>query len=675
MRPASALLLVWLLLAPGLWAAGENLFVFSPGGKYVTKVTPAGRSALVSVRNAQDLTEVASWEVANFKPHSVEYDPNDPNRLLLAGPEKLIVYQLDQGQPNRVFEKQADEGQEITKANFAPDRKDVYWSYNQSIHRAGPDGTEHQIDYLDEPVKDISPLKDRQVAVAAEGEEGLLVYNEATEAEPRQLEGHKAPVVGVESPGGQRLYSLDETNQLFEWDLLKDRPRKGFALEPGKAPNKALALALDDQKQRLYVLKEENGKQVIDSYGLVDLDNQKILPKREALVSTKAQQIYNGYQALTGEELRPTPPPPSRPFSNQPKGPYDLAKIEAQNGNLQEALRYIEQVSPSDPNFAASRQLQREVYRKGEVHQDLNAAKEQYHAGNYRSAEILLENVLAKDPKQAEAKRYMDLTEDKLFANQAGAWGLALVILGLLGLGGWLLYERREQAKRLFAGVFKNDSKERRRLILRLAKARELLARRRGQDKMGYYHGRLGEIERQLDWVNERLSKPDASIKELLILVGRLHQEMLEMVKGAKKSAQQEAPKEEAQAKAKEQKSNGEQEARQKNEEAQKRRQKAEEQARAQQKKAQEEQAKAQTEADRSGDPKGYFKVLGVPPDASQEMIKKAYRNKIKEYHPDKHSASGFEWVKEEAEKMTRQVQEAYGTLKDPKARARYQQG
>ena len=60
-----------------------------------------------------------------------------------------------------------------------------------------------------------------------------------------------------------------------------------------------------------------------------------------------------------------------------------------------------------------------------------------------------------------------------------------------------------------------------------------------------------------------------------------------------------------------------------------------------------------------------FYKVLGVPRDASQADIKKAYRKLAHKHHPDvSKSADGDEKFKE--------VAEAYSTLKDPEKRAAY---
>lgn len=60
-----------------------------------------------------------------------------------------------------------------------------------------------------------------------------------------------------------------------------------------------------------------------------------------------------------------------------------------------------------------------------------------------------------------------------------------------------------------------------------------------------------------------------------------------------------------------------------------------------------------------------YYEVLDVSQDASEEKIEAAYREKVKEYHPDQSNDPN-------AREKFRQVREAKETLLDPKARQRY---
>jgi len=62
---------------------------------------------------------------------------------------------------------------------------------------------------------------------------------------------------------------------------------------------------------------------------------------------------------------------------------------------------------------------------------------------------------------------------------------------------------------------------------------------------------------------------------------------------------------------------------------------------------------------------KDYYKSLGVARDASQDEIKKAFRKKARQYHPDVNAG-------EETERRFKEVNEAYEVLKDPEKRAEY---
>ena len=61
-----------------------------------------------------------------------------------------------------------------------------------------------------------------------------------------------------------------------------------------------------------------------------------------------------------------------------------------------------------------------------------------------------------------------------------------------------------------------------------------------------------------------------------------------------------------------------------------------------------------------------YYEILGVSANASQEEIKKSFRTLVRKYHPDVHPD------KELAERMFKQIHEAYRTLSDENKRKVY---
>jgi len=64
---------------------------------------------------------------------------------------------------------------------------------------------------------------------------------------------------------------------------------------------------------------------------------------------------------------------------------------------------------------------------------------------------------------------------------------------------------------------------------------------------------------------------------------------------------------------------------------------------------------------------KDYYKILGVPRNAAQDEIKRAYRRLARKYHPDVSKEA-------DAEVHFKEVGEAYEVLKDPEKRAAYDQ-
>ena len=60
-----------------------------------------------------------------------------------------------------------------------------------------------------------------------------------------------------------------------------------------------------------------------------------------------------------------------------------------------------------------------------------------------------------------------------------------------------------------------------------------------------------------------------------------------------------------------------------------------------------------------------YYEILGVPRNASESELKRAFRNLARKYHPDVNDAP-------DAEEKFKEINEAYGVLSDPDKRAAY---
>jgi DnaJ-class molecular chaperone len=66
---------------------------------------------------------------------------------------------------------------------------------------------------------------------------------------------------------------------------------------------------------------------------------------------------------------------------------------------------------------------------------------------------------------------------------------------------------------------------------------------------------------------------------------------------------------------------------------------------------------------------KDYYRLLGVPKNASDADIKKAYRKLAMQYHPDRNPGKE-KWANEKF----KEINEAYGVLGDPQKRGQYDQ-
>jgi len=65
-----------------------------------------------------------------------------------------------------------------------------------------------------------------------------------------------------------------------------------------------------------------------------------------------------------------------------------------------------------------------------------------------------------------------------------------------------------------------------------------------------------------------------------------------------------------------------------------------------------------------------YYDILGVPKNASEDDIKKAYRKLAMKYHPDRNQGDGAK----AAEEKFKEAKEAYEMLSDAQKRAAYDQ-
>ena len=71
-----------------------------------------------------------------------------------------------------------------------------------------------------------------------------------------------------------------------------------------------------------------------------------------------------------------------------------------------------------------------------------------------------------------------------------------------------------------------------------------------------------------------------------------------------------------------------------------------------------------------SSNKKDYYEILGVPKDATEDQIRRAYKKLAIKWHPDKNPDN-----KKQAEEKFKEISEAYSVLSDPKKKNEYDNG
>ncbi|MFN7144928.1 MAG: J domain-containing protein [Myxococcota bacterium] len=66
------------------------------------------------------------------------------------------------------------------------------------------------------------------------------------------------------------------------------------------------------------------------------------------------------------------------------------------------------------------------------------------------------------------------------------------------------------------------------------------------------------------------------------------------------------------------------------------------------------------------------YQLLGIAPDCAQQDVDAAFRAESRRLHPDRHAAGATPEFKTKANEVFKAVNDAYRTLRDPDARARY---
>jgi hypothetical protein len=323
-------------------------------------------------------------------------------------------------------------------------------------------------------------------------------------------------------------------------------------------------------------------------------------------------------------------------------------------------------IPETSQHAAAAQELIRQAEEKRQIQTTLVQARERMEAGLYEPAETLVNEALRRDPESREALLLQNeiLNRSGGFVRENARLGMgALAMLGLAGLllhrtrAVWLawfrplaldrdrahkppvegLHAREAEAGRTGAEAFGARRPEDARgediriqpgarpklaRALRLEEARRMLERTeqllrlsRQADRFQEHTAWFLELEAELSTISRRLSDthgdPDRALSRL--------QRILAELRNVKFKAPPRDP-----------------------------------------------------PANGAGEEPSYYELLQVGTGATLTEIKSAYHRLLKEYHPDRHNQSEFSWIKQESERMTRRIGEAYEVLSDAAKREQY---
>lgn len=646
-------------------AAGESqrYFVFSPDGQYLAKVSHSADSTAVTIHETGHMKVLTQWSIPSFKAHTIRFSRTDPVRLMLADSERLLVYHLIDDKQKLMFFQPRVEGQEIVQAYFDSDSGEIVWATKSVVYKADSKEKSQKevgrIPWEDGQIKSVAKAGRNRVAVALEDNKNIRLLSTEKGGETENLAGHTHPVTGLSSQGDNRLISLDSDYQLIIWNVAKGEPEKKVSLKKPEENAQLLGFSMDDSKDKLQVLSQVGQKTVGQSYRIKDLKEGRVVPEALSMSMTDAGNVYSSAKQfkvpLAPKIQAPEPavneqPPPEKKAEEE-NTLYKLAAIEFENENYQAALDLIKQIPLSDPEYGKSRELKREVFEAINAQNIITAASEQISKGNYKSAQIILEKELMKDPDNQRIARQLEKIENKMDSRsilQLLLLLLLLLLIALLAVALWFYFfhnskgssKPKKIAGKLFGfrGMKRPGPDEyrelRRQFVYKLDETRRQLNKAAAKDTDRRYKGTWMEMTARLNTIEKRAKATDKYLADFLLELEELQTTIQGLSNQNEKRSGFDFNKEEN----------------------------TQQQQQDKKRSGHSNQKKKTVDQQKTPD---YHSILGVKKGASLDEIKQAYRKKMKDYHPDRHTSSEFTWVKEEADKRTREVQEAYIRLSE----------
>ena len=646
----------------------ESSFVFSSDGKYLAKVTHVNNNTQVRILETEYMKIATQWQIPDFETKFLQFSPTDSGKILITDYRRVLLYKLNGNRQKLLFIQPELKNQEIIQAGFSLESDEVVWATKNTIYKSNPSNRKSRelayVNPLKSTINSFTALENEKLAVSVKNSKNIFIYSPGDSSEPRVLRGHSSPVINILSPFGKRLYSIDHNQELLIWNPDIQKIEKRLHLGSKELKTRVKGVFLGPQRNNLIVTYQTGDRENDFRYAISDLKKGLVRPIKQLNfwrfsknpIAAKATATDSEPQtARQIDELAESPEDIKRSYTNLKKNKkrntiYELAKIESDNSNFEAALDFIKMVPLNDPNFKKSRELRKKIYQQIEIQNSINAARKRLQTGNLSSARVLLKNMQAQYPDDPEVNRYLDVVEGRLSKNLGIRFLIISFILLLLLFLGYLVWRYRRFIKsdlrkspKLDPGNAENDQKvnpQRREFILLLNKVKNQLKMATHQDRKKKHLDTWLEMTAKINMIEKKAKLDDKYLPDLTVRLKALQTAIVEITNPGKA----ERPKTDQ---------SGKQSKREKN-----------------RKSHGEDSSKEKPSADDATEKKtapDYYQVLGISKTASNEEIKRAYRDKMKEYHPDKHNASDYDWVKSEASRMTKLIQEAYRALSNTK--------
>ena len=664
---------IFALCLPAVAKSSQNYYILSPDGKYTIKIGVYGDKTKVRIVKSESMELVSTWNIPDFKATQAKF--SNQNQLLISDSQKIKLYRI---KGEVILEKSSTDGLGIAQT-ILDQKGDILWSTSKSVFKteatSGKTKKIGEVESIGGKINSISSLQGGEVVVSQEKSSAISWFSEQPSTTPLSIAGDGTPIVGTFSDDGLGLFAVSAGNRFLGWDVSTKKVIKQVDLNLSSKQEKPLAVSLDEKGERLWIAYGNRLKFKTVEHKLSNLksgiNRSKVIKANLNQSNVLFRNVESLLQGITDSISIPEEESPAgadivkvdkKPVVNVEKrgrkvatGNYSLAKIEADNGDFEAALKFIHQVPTNDPDFKKSRELQKKIHQSIELRNSLNAAQEQYAQGNFESARILVDNILAEMPTHPGAKHLRAKMEKHLTPGGKIFFLLLILVVILLSLAALYWYKKEDinrwwqrnkpaipttVSDRMQQKPQKQTSSEesssedrvlRRKYLLRFNETKTFLRETLAKDHAGVHLEKWKEFAAHLRKIEK---KATSSSKNYNALIDQLNH-LQELIKAVAKS-----------------KTGDHQNSQNRTDQKQKTRQ---------------QKSKPQIQ-----DLPDYYKVLGVSEYSSVEEIKKAFRKKMQQYHPDKHNSSDFEWIKKEATKMSQLVQEAHEVLNDPLKRKEY---